>query len=680
MQNQSSIVNKVSLIITLLSILFALWIGFLVYSVQYESEEKSIINSAKAGFSAMVPISENAVSGGNIMKLKSKDTRAIAKNTGALFIDVTGMSNKMPKSMFAPEQPPKRISFVFNNSKIPKTQLANLLKKIKKSKKSHLLEGSFLLVKERLKINNGGVVIGIFDASAMNELTSSIMKIILIKVVPAFIVFIIILILVLKKSLAPLKKFQEGLLEFFRYLNKESESVPSIYIDSSDEIGAMAKIVNDNILKAKDALEQEKELIKQTSEVIAQVSSGHLTYRVNASSANPALNELKHLLNEMLDKLEEQIGSDINKINNLFAELAQMKFGSTIPNAKGNIEKIANTISLESASIVSEVSKVLAQLSLGDLTVEIVNDYSGDFGSIKESINTLSRSLSEILEVINSNASQMQVVASEVNQASLSLANSATEQAASLEQTAASISQISESISENAKDASSTNIMATEAASLANNGGKAVEETVEAMGEIANRIQIIEDIVYQTNLLALNAAIEAARAGEHGKGFAVVAAEVRKLALRSQVAASEISKITKESVKISKGAGTLIDNVVPKISQTANLIQNISNASQEQDGRISQINQAMNELDSTTQSNALSSEKLTSTSEELDSQVNSLVNAIAYFKINEHDELGKFNSSIKKVDTPNSGINVTNAEKALESDIDLSKFDTYKKV
>ena len=149
-------------------------------------------------------------------------------------------------------------------------------------------------------------------------------------------------------------------------------------------------------------------------------------------------------------------------------------------------------------------------------------------------------------------------------------------------------------------------------------------EAVNAMKEIASKISIIEEIARQTNLLALNAAIEAARAGEHGKGFAVVAAEVRKLAERSQKAAGEINQLSGTTVKVSEKAGEMLEKLVPDIQRTAELVQEITAASKEQDTGAEQINKALQQLEQVIQQNASASEEMASTTEELTGAVRSV--------------------------------------------------------
>jgi methyl-accepting chemotaxis protein len=164
-------------------------------------------------------------------------------------------------------------------------------------------------------------------------------------------------------------------------------------------------------------------------------------------------------------------------------------------------------------------------------------------------------------------------------------------------------------------------------------GGQAVRETVSAMKQIAHKIAIIDDIAYQTNLLALNAAIEAGRAGEHGKGFAVVAAEVRKLAERSQVAAEEISRLATGSVDLAQKAGTLLEAIVPSIQKTADLVQEISAASSEQNSGVGQINSAITQISQAVQQNAAASEELASTSEEMSAQATELQALMGFFTL-----------------------------------------------
>jgi methyl-accepting chemotaxis protein len=153
------------------------------------------------------------------------------------------------------------------------------------------------------------------------------------------------------------------------------------------------------------------------------------------------------------------------------------------------------------------------------------------------------------------------------------------------------------------------------------------------MKDIARKITVVGEIARQTNLLALNAAIEAARAGEEGRGFAVVASEVRKLAERSQKAAAEISELSVSSVEVAERAGEMLNRIVPDIQKTAELVQEISVASSEQNSGAEQINKAVQQLDSVIQENASAAEEMSSTSEELTGQAEHLRDIIGFFRI-----------------------------------------------
>jgi len=452
----------------------------------------------------------------------------------------------------------------------------------------------------------------------------------------------------------PLAQFQDGIFEFFKYVNKEIDHVSKLDDSSHNEIGLMASVVNENIEKTQQTIEESKLLIADTSKVISHMSDGYLTSRVEKNSTDPVLIELKNLINNMLDSMELQIGSDINKINKLFVSLEQMHFGDTIDNPKGKIEKIANAVSIQNSKIIKDVAETLDLLGKGDLESRVTIEYQGDFIEIQNSINTFASKIETVISNVNTSTLQISTASDEVNTAAQSLSTGATEQASSLEETTAAIEEMAGGISQNADNARRTNEISKESSSMAKNGGKAVEQTVEAMKNIAGKIGIIEDIAYQTNLLALNAAIEAARAGEHGKGFAVVASEVRKLAERSQVAAQEISQITTQSVEVSEKAGTLLNKIVPSIEQTAELIQEISSASSEQDTGISQINYAMTNLDQVTQQNAAASEELASASQQMNAQADQLKELISFFKFKDVHSSNKSQIKIQNSKTQTS--------------------------
>lgn len=277
-------------------------------------------------------------------------------------------------------------------------------------------------------------------------------------------------------------------------------------------------------------------------------------------------------------------------------------------------------------------AEVVAQVAQGHLNIN-VQLKAGDKSSLLARIANMQKRLAEIIGDVARSADALSSAAEEVNATAQSLAKGASVQAASVEETSASMEQMSASIAQNTDNAKATNNMAQKASHDAATGGEAVMSTIAAMQKIAERISVVDDIAYQTNLLALNAAIEAGRAGEHGRGFAVVASEVRKLAERSQVAAQEISTLAIDTVKRAEHAGKMLNEMVPAIRKTADLVQEIAAASNEQNSGVTQINSAIAQVNQTLQQNAAASEELSATSEEMSTQAIGLQEAMTYFKL-----------------------------------------------
>jgi methyl-accepting chemotaxis protein len=241
--------------------------------------------------------------------------------------------------------------------------------------------------------------------------------------------------------------------------------------------------------------------------------------------------------------------------------------------------------------------------------------------------------LSQLIGEVRAGAGALSAASGQVSATAQSLSQGTSEQAAAVEETSSSLEQMTASITQNAENSRQMEQAARRGAANAEESGQAVRETVGAMKAIAQRIGIIEEIAYQTNLLALNAAIEAARAGEHGKGFAVVATEVRKLAERSQTAAQEISELASGSVQVAERSGVLLAELIPAIRSTAELVQEVAAASDEQAAGVSQVNRAMGEVDQVAQRNASAAEELSSAAEEMASQAASLQDLVAFFRL-----------------------------------------------
>jgi methyl-accepting chemotaxis protein len=269
----------------------------------------------------------------------------------------------------------------------------------------------------------------------------------------------------------------------------------------------------------------------------------------------------------------------------------------------------------------------------GDLTKRLDVPRQDEIGELAGWFNTFIDKLHGIVGEVKGITGQVAGAAQHLAAGSGQFSSGAQEQASSLEETSASLEQMNASITQTAEHSGQMEQMALKGAQVAEHSGQAVAETVDAMQTIAAKISIIEEIVYQTNLLALNAAIEAARAGEHGRGFAVVAAEVRKLAERSQAEAQEIGGLAASSVKVAGRSGQLLNELVPAIRKTAELVQEVAAASREQAAGVAQMNKAVSQVDQVTQRNASAAEELTSTAEELAAQAESLQQLMAFFRV-----------------------------------------------
>jgi methyl-accepting chemotaxis protein len=375
------------------------------------------------------------------------------------------------------------------------------------------------------------------------------------------------------------------------------------------------------------------ESIQMRRDVNNKVSSmGKMTTEFQKAKGKTAMDSMRVMLNEFRSEEEsllsiraerlitvERITHSVFLIGGLFTIVISVIIAFSL------IRGIYRP--LDSLSTYSE------EISKGNLCQKMTVTSGDEIGQMARGFESAIKKVSGVLKKVHDASTSISFSADQIHSAGQSISQAASEQAASVEQTSASMEQMSASISQNSENAKKTDKIASESAQAAKQGGDAVDGTVKAMKQIAERISIIEDIAYQTNMLALNAAIEAARAGVHGKGFAVVAAEVRKLAERSQVAASEISALTTDSVKITETAGSLLEKIVPDIARTAELVQEINDASGEQASGVGQINNAMQQLDQVTQQNAASSEELSATAEEMKTQARHLLELISFFQM-----------------------------------------------
>ncbi len=271
-------------------------------------------------------------------------------------------------------------------------------------------------------------------------------------------------------------------------------------------------------------------------------------------------------------------------------------------------------------------------IAAGDVRLLKSDAYSSEVGQLMHAINTMAGNIASIVGDVRSAAGELASASEEINATVQHLSHASSQQASNVEEISASMEEMGTSIQNTAENTKVTDQFAAQAAAQATEGSAVVRQTVTAMKEIADKIGIIDDIAYQTNLLALNAAIEAARAGAAGRGFAVVATEVRALAERSQIAAQEIGNVAGGSVELAERAGKLLEQMVPAITKTSSLVQEIADASSEQYSGVAQINTAMLQISQNTQGNAAGSEQLAATSQALNGQAENLQKLVGFFR------------------------------------------------
>jgi len=400
------------------------------------------------------------------------------------------------------------------------------------------------------------------------------------QIIKEIILYVVLLLIILSsiyfaliKILAPIRTLENGLQFFFRYLKGEESHISKLNINTNDELGNMAKMIDKEMEIIASCIDQDNELIDNVKEVVLHVQNGKLDMQVEKSTSNKSLNELRNILNEMIETINENVNSDINPILEQLEEYSKLNFINNIQNPDGNISRGLN-------NLCDIINKMLQENKANGLALD------------------------ESSKILLSNVDILH--------------KSSNETAVSLEQTAASIEEITSSIisnthriSEMSNHSNELSLSIKEGQALATSTVVSMDEINEQTRAIADAITVIDQIAFQTNILSLNAAVEAATAGEAGKGFAVVAQEVRNLAARSADAAKSIKDLVENATEKTNNGKAIADHMIvgykklnENILKTTATISDISESSIEQKLSIEQINDVINNLDQQTQNNA----------------------------------------------------------------------------
>ncbi len=399
--------------------------------------------------------------------------------------------------------------------------------------------------------------------TSLENLTTALYSNIAIGTIFIMAIFSIILIPVIKKQfIRRLDNVQNGIFNFFDYLDGKSEKLKYIKKDT----GAISDTINKRMKSIADNMNDDKEFIEDFIKTVDKVKHGDYTYEIKKTPNNPILKQAHTGTNEMLKALKKDIGTDLNKILYIIEHYAQENYTQTISNPHGKVELSINKLRNVIVNMLEEnrQNSIIIKERAQSVNENISTVYTNIEKKLKNSFNEILTSVDEITHHIKSNVENASYMAS-----------------------------FSHSVSDAAKDGQS----------LANQTTDAMHEIKEKVESINNAILIIDKITMQTNILSLNAAVEASSAGEYGKGFAVVAQEVRNLASQTANASKDIKFIVETAMqKADNGAQIatkMIDGyneLVSQVSKTIDLIYSITKNSNNQDANIQTIHQRLSAL------------------------------------------------------------------------------------